>query len=570
VPLSSEVRTVTLVRRRSALCLLALGSAVPLLVAFSRADVPPRSDDPAGRRPLPALQAGPIRSAPSPGRTYKAYSPYDSSNARTDPRYDVQYVNVDEWDNQPDHYYFYLNFAQPVFPSQFGDAQGSWAGVMLDTDLDGEEDVRLATTGKTLPTTSAYVAGAGPAGCSVLVFSDIGQGAKWLGFRVEKTCIGPDESFGVRGYADHIANDDSGFDYAPEKFWRFTKPGGAAQTTPPPAWSRTDGVDRPDDRNGYQIKMVYVATPSATNFGLVTDGIIERWVGEAQSWLKSRVGSGLLFDTHQGRLDISYLRIDHNIAMDEPPPGNGFRDESDLLALYRSLNKSTYRGKTVVFVVDQTAEPGGDYCGYAGMPGDYAVVLPNIDNCGEELPHHAARNDGLSYPAKALIHEVFHSYGVPHVCVDDTDLMIGSPECPDARDENKPVTLDSARSLYLGAAGAGVDVTTLRVWEDGRGSRRPDLREQGTCWARESCLLESPLFTKNHRLQLQVRDGNRWRTVFSYKGALDGTRTDRHKWRYAVNFSFASPGNVSYRLYVPPSGRFAGYVGPAESVRVVP
>lgn len=517
---------------------------------------------------FPAPRSFHVRVDQAAAESYHEYSLYDSNNARTDPRYDVQFVSVAEFGTDPGGYYFYLYFAQPVFQSQFGDGQGSWAGVFLDVDLDGSVDVRLETSGKMLPTSNVSVAGIGPGDCPVRVFSDIGAGAKYLGFRADRACLGLGATFGVQGYADYGVNDDAGFDYAPDKPWRFAKPGTAVAAPPPQAWTVADGGNRPDDRKGYQIQMVYVATPSATNFALVTDGIIERWVGEAQAWLKSRVGSGLLFDTHQGRLDVPFLRIDHHVAI-EGSTGEGFRDESDLLALYRSINKESYQGKTVVFVLDQTADPG-DYCGYAPRPGDYALMFPQVPGCGERFPHHAALNDGLAGPSETLIHELFHSYGVGHVCVDDTDLMIGSPECPGAQDATKPLTLDASRSLYVGASAAGADITTLRVWEDGRGSRRPDFGEHGTCWARESCLLESPLFTKNHRLQLQVRDGNKWKTVFSYKGTLDPTRTDRHKWRYAVSFSFASPGDVTYRLYIPPSRKFSAYVGPAESVRVLP
>jgi hypothetical protein len=565
VPLLFAHSTVTIVRHHLSTLAFAMVVVSTNFGAFPAAELPPVYNAHATPH---AQQDGPVRATQVESGDYWEYSPYDATNERTDARYDVQYVYVGEFDTSPTSYYIYLHFAEPVSQSQFSDGRGSWAGVLLDTDLDGITDIKLGTAGQPLPTSTASVAGSGPAGCAVRVFSNIGEGAKYLGFKVEKTCLGLGATFGVQGYADYGADDDAGYDYAPEKFWRFTKPGGPVTTNPPPAWTVADGKDRPDDRKGYQVHVVYVATPSATNFGMITDGSIERWVGEAQEWLRAKVGSGLLYDTHQGRLDVSFLRVDHHIAM-RGSTKEGFRDESDLRALYRSINKESYRGKTILFVVDQLADPG-DYCGYARSPGDYALIFPQVPDCGVTFPFHAALNDGLSAPASALVHELFHSYGVPHVCVDATDLMIGSPECPDARDREKPSTLDVSRSLYVGGSGAGVDVTTLRIWEDGRGARRPGLGQAGTCWAGESCLLETPSFTKSHRLQLQVRKGNRWTTVFTYKGALDSASTGRYRWKYAVSFAFASPGNVTYRLYVPPSGRFAAYVGPAKSVFVLP
>jgi len=164
-------------------------------------------------------------------KLYEETSPYDTSNTKTDPRYDVQYVSVAEWDDAPNAYYFYLNFAQPIFQSQFSDGRGSWAGVLIDTNFDGTDDVSFETDGYMLPTSNTTVPGSGPNGCSVRVFSNISQGAKWLGFRVDKSCVGFRTTFGVQGYADYNENDETGFDYAPSNFWRFTKPGSVTQTT---------------------------------------------------------------------------------------------------------------------------------------------------------------------------------------------------------------------------------------------------------------------------------------------------------------------------------------------------
>lgn len=336
-------------------------------------------------------------------------------------------------------------------------------------------------------------------------------------------------------------------------------PAERAATRPSRDWDPSQGRDRPDDVTGYQVQVVYVLTPSGTDAAYDSSGKIASWVDQVQGWLLRNAGGRLVFDTHDGVLDVPFLRIDFDVRKSE-------KSDRKLLEIYRSLNRRSPRGKTIVFVVDQTAGAEG-YCGYAPRPGSYALVFPGLAGCGEN-PYFTSVNDGLTYPAHTLVHEVFHSYGVRHVCGDETDLMLGAPECPEQRDPERAVTLDASRTQYLGGAQAGVDVTQLRIWEDGRGVRRPDFGFDRVCWANESCTFMVPRFNEDHQVELQVRVRKTWETVATYRGTY--AAGDNYPWRFTISHVFTKPGAVAVRLYVARSERWNAFVGKPQAVRVLP
>ena len=71
-------------------------------------------------------------------------------------------------------------------------------------------------------------------------------------------------------------------------------------------------VDRPDDSPGaYQVHVLYVEPSDRTApRPLDTDGTLERSVTAFNAWLSSRTaGPKLRFDTYQGALDITYVKL---------------------------------------------------------------------------------------------------------------------------------------------------------------------------------------------------------------------------------------------------------------------
>lgn len=333
-------------------------------------------------------------------------------------------------------------------------------------------------------------------------------------------------------------------------------------------------LDQRDDRTGFQIQMVYVETPSAVEGGYDVDApSIREWVSQAQRWLQFNAGKQLIYDTYNGDLDVLYMRIDFDLSRDN--------DTSyKLLDLYNAANPKSL-GKIKVFVINQTANPSERQgrCGWAADNTYFAVVVPWQDRCGGndgDADYFYELNNGLSYPAKIILHELAHSFGVGHVCVDTTDIMIGSPECPGLTDGGKPLTFDVSRSQYYGASAPGnVDLNSLKIWTDGTGTRRPTAAPRGLygpafCWKGEPCILTKISFKNKALLHLQVKKGNTWKTVAKYRARDNKVNTQKsYRWAYSVAYSPLVSGKLTYRLYIPPSARFSAYIGPSKTVRVV-
>ena len=224
-------------------------------------------------------------------------------------------------------------------------------------------------------------------------------------------------------------------------------------------------VDRPDDISGYQIHLVYVALKGSTDSRLDTSAKVESWTKEANAWLQSYLGHDLIFDTYQGKADISFMRSRFT-------PAALCRDTCDALSKLESeyqAQDASYNGtKTLVFIVNEKLSETA--CGWSMIPGNL-VILNDISsqrcNTRANLP-----KTGLSWLPHTLAHELFHSYGIHHQCFNASDLMIGSPECKinKATYDRVPLTMDATKSHYLGSdASDGIDLLQMPIWSDESG-----------------------------------------------------------------------------------------------------
>ena len=222
-------------------------------------------------------------------------------------------------------------------------------------------------------------------------------------------------------------------------------------------------VDRPDDLTGFQVHVVYVVPADKSDLNADTNGTIANTVADAQSWLQRQIGHQLIFDTYKGEVDISFMKSKYK--------------ESELcLEMCEALSKlsaeflaqdTNYRpGKTYYFQVEGLLAP--NYCGWAGRPANSALGFSVADGCNN--PYSGLRI-GLSVPAKTLVHELFHTFGVAHTCINESDLMIGTPECTQSQlNSLQAVTLDLERKNYIGGDASGVDLLKMPIWKDGTGS----------------------------------------------------------------------------------------------------
>ena len=69
-------------------------------------------------------------------------------------------------------------------------------------------------------------------------------------------------------------------------------------------------TNRPDDISGYQVQAMYVLPKDGKDLSLDTNGKIATAVATFQQWLaRQTVGQRLRFDTYQGALDITFVRL---------------------------------------------------------------------------------------------------------------------------------------------------------------------------------------------------------------------------------------------------------------------
>jgi hypothetical protein len=220
-------------------------------------------------------------------------------------------------------------------------------------------------------------------------------------------------------------------------------------------------VDRADDVNGYQVHLVYVALNGSVDVAWDTNGKIDSWVTEANSWLMAKVGRKFIFDTYQGSTDVTFMQSKYTAA--ELCSGS-CQALKKLETEYAGQDISYNRSKSLVFVIYDNLDPNS--CGWARRPGNLALVHDMAPSAcsGDQLTY------GLSFEALCLIHELIHTYGISHKCSDSSDLMIGSPECSGSRG-NIMVTLDNTRTQYVGSdTSDGIDLLKMPIWNDSSGS----------------------------------------------------------------------------------------------------
>jgi hypothetical protein len=177
-------------------------------------------------------------------------SPNDRFNASdVKPEYDVVSVDIGISDETPNEIYFFLEFSQRVTNSQFADGKGSWASVMLDMDNDGKADFSMDTSSQSYTNNFYHTAkftnrqGVVPMAdsrCMAITWTDLVKDAKWIAFRIQKTCLNFTGTFGVRGYADFNSSDNATSDWAPDEFWKVNLSGGVIPTPTPTPTATTD------------------------------------------------------------------------------------------------------------------------------------------------------------------------------------------------------------------------------------------------------------------------------------------------------------------------------------------
>jgi hypothetical protein len=220
-------------------------------------------------------------------------------------------------------------------------------------------------------------------------------------------------------------------------------------------------VDRPDEISGFQVHLVYVVAKGSRDSGWDTNGKIESWVIEANNWLNKQVDRKLIFDTFAGDPDITFMQSKYTRAeLCRKVCKTLDKLEEEYIAQQISYNNS----KSIIFVLDENLDKSS--CGWAESPGVVSLIHLGDPGCSSS----SRERYGISWPAASLLHELFHTFGIGHQCFDNTDLMIGSPECPNTI-ANRLTTLDSKRNKYVGSeVSDGIDLLKMPIWTNGSGS----------------------------------------------------------------------------------------------------
>ena len=256
-------------------------------------------------------------------------------------------------------------------------------------------------------------------------------------------------------------------------------------------------VDQPDDFSGFQIHVVYVVPKGETDLKWDVNGKINSELDDAQTFLKQKIDRKLLFDTYQGRYDITFMQSKYTLDELKIPDGQSETSTVTMNSLIKKISKEyaetlppQSNPKTVYFQF--SLDLSKDICGFSGTPSSRAMGF------GGEVCTNPAWDDvflktyGINSLSKTLVHELTHSFGVAHTCVDKTDLMIGNPQCPYSRTTSK-ITVDATGENYYGGNKSGIDISKVPVWQGNLGE------------AASAVLIESstvaPSVTRNGKFQ---------------------------------------------------------------------
>ena len=233
--------------------------------------------------------------------------------------------------------------------------------------------------------------------------------------------------------------------------------------------------DQPDDFDGPQIHAVYALPSDIDDEKLDRYGDIARSFEAMQDWLSEEIGYRLRLDTHDGELDVTYLRLHFT-----PLEGDG--TSTDLIhALDEAVRDGIGHSGQKIYAIYYAGRNAGQ-CGTANLAGPNAAVYVHREGCSSTLP--GAKPGVVSTYEAVMVHEILHAIGaVPdcapnrgasvHVQDSPEDLMYAGAERGTRSEE---ALIDFGRDDYFGHGRADcLDTANSRFWEL-VGPGRPALR----------------------------------------------------------------------------------------------
>jgi len=176
-------------------------------------------------------------------------------------------------------------------------------------------------------------------------------------------------------------------------------------------------LDRPDDSNLPQVHLIYMIPANGTDRGLDTNGSIRTAVESISNWFTQESGGlKLRWDTYGGDLDITFHRLS---ASEQLITAFG--------AFVRDLLEASLRSEGLIRPNKQyiaISDGGSTYaCGGGAWPPVLEGVVsalylngtpPGATPCNSNTLGASATSP--QYFEFAMIHELFHSFGLTAVC----------------------------------------------------------------------------------------------------------------------------------------------------------
>jgi hypothetical protein len=189
-----------------------------------------------------ALSFGAILASPAQASiTDQQYSSLDNFNEPSiNPNYDIESIETGFDGDDPDQIYFWINFKSTITANQFvNGSKEPWAAILIfrekPASLGGDrDDIRISTSTSTgysgNTAITARASGNDYAGetryslssCSPETWTNLTNGAKWIGFSISRSCANIPDEFWVVGYTDPDDANSSTFrdwDYGPSDAW---------------------------------------------------------------------------------------------------------------------------------------------------------------------------------------------------------------------------------------------------------------------------------------------------------------------------------------------------------------
>jgi hypothetical protein len=97
--------------------------------------------------------------------------------------------------------------------------------------------------------------------CDLSVYNNIKAQSTWIGFKVSRKCLGLPKVFGIQGYADYIANDNTSYDYVPDTKHLPLTPTFNETTSTAPSTNNSPIYDLPTNKSNSSTLAVNYSDP---------------------------------------------------------------------------------------------------------------------------------------------------------------------------------------------------------------------------------------------------------------------------------------------------------------------